>query len=604
MSVSRGEFPAPAPSAPTLVAALERAARHPGVVLRFLDASEREEILTWSEVRDRALGVAGALRRLGIEPGERVALVHPTCPDFVVSLFAVLLAGAVPVPLYPPVRLGRLDEYHRRTAAMLLASGSRLVLADARVRRILGRTLELAPPSLGCARLSDLTPSSVEPKEVRPEDLGLVQFSSGTTVDPKPVALSHRALMAQVAALNSHWPDADGVVNSGFCWLPLYHDMGLVGCVFSALERPGDLTLMGPEVFVARPSLWLRGISRFRATISPAPNFAYALCLERVRDEDLEGVDLSSWRGALNGAESVSPRVLRAFVSRFARWGLRPEALTPVYGLSEAALAVTFAELGRPFTSRVFDRDALADGQGRTADDGVEIVSVGRPLPGFEVQLRDEAGSPVETGRVGRLWARGPSLMDGYLDRRDATAAALVDGWLDTGDLGLLVDGELHLVGRAKDVVILRGRNYLPDEIEAALDDVAGARRGCAAAVGHLPEDGEREELLLLVEHDRKATSEELLTLPERCRRAILHETSLAVDRVEVLEPGTLPRTSSGKIRRGEALSRFLRGTLEPPVPVNALTLGRALAGSQVAHLRRRLRGGDGTPSEGSSGAG
>lgn len=599
MTTGASPLPAPRPTAPTLPAALERAAAHPEVVVRFLDAAQREEVLTWAEIRERASAAAGGLGQLGVRRAERVALVHPTSPEFVISLFAVLLAGGVPVPLYPPVRLGRLDEYHRRTAAMLEAAGARLVLADARVRRILGETLERARPPLGCLRLADLEPLPAEAVDVRPDDLGLVQFSSGTTVDPKPVALSHRALMAQVAALNSHWPDRDGVVHSGFCWLPLYHDMGLVGCLFSALERPGDLTLVGPEVFVARPAIWLRGLSRYRATVSPAPNFAYALCLEKVRDEELDGVDLSSWRVALNGAEAVSPRVLRAFVRRFARWGLSPEALTPVYGLSEAALAVTFSRIDSVFTSRTFERGALAGGQGIEAEDGVEIVSLGRPLPGFELELRDADGGVVGPRQVGRLWVRGPSLMDGYLGRPEASARVLVDGWLDTGDLGLLVDGELYLVGRAKDLIILRGRNHLPDEIERSVDGVPGARKGCAAAVGYLPEDGEREELVLLVEHRQRATPEELEAMPQGCRKAVLQATGLALDLVEVLAPGTLPRTSSGKIRRGEALALFRGGNLEPPAPVNALTLGRALARSQVARLRSRWRGRDGEPDGG-----
>ena len=218
-------------------------------------------------------------------------------------------------------------------------------------------------------------------------------FSSlGTTVDPKPVALSQRAVMAQVAALDSFWPQSSGIEQSGVTWLPLYHDMGLIGCVCAAVTHPGTLTLLGPEVFVARPALWLRALSRYRATISVAPNFAYGLCTAKVRDEDLAGVDLSAWRVALNGAEAVAPSVLRAFCERFAHWGFRREALTPVYGLSEAALAVTFSGLFEPFTARSFERAGLGEGVAREEASGRELVSVGRPLPGFALRIANQSG--------------------------------------------------------------------------------------------------------------------------------------------------------------------------------------------------------------------
>ncbi|HWN45054.1 MAG TPA: AMP-binding protein, partial [Thermoanaerobaculia bacterium] len=419
----------------TLIDLLERAGRHPEGGIRFLDRAERDRWVGWAEIRERAKGVCGGLRELGIGRGERVALVFPTGLEFFEALFGILLAGAVPVPLYPPVRLGRLDEYFRRTARMLEISGARLVLADARVRRILGEAIAAARPPLGCRtvdevrRTQDLNIS--EAVRVEPSDLGLVQFSSGTTVEPKPVALSHRALVSQVRAINGCWQDTDGRRQSGVSWLPLYHDMGLIGCVFGALDRDIPLTLLGPELFVARPALWLRAISRWQGTISPAPNFAYALCLTRISDAEMEGVDLSSWHTALNGAEAVSLPVLRAFCERFARWGFRPEALTPVYGLSEAALAVTFSDLAVPFRSVRVEREALArEGLALEAEEGREIVSVGRPLPGFELEIRNEEGRVLPPGRVGRIWIQGPSLMEGYLDAPEATARALRDGWL------------------------------------------------------------------------------------------------------------------------------------------------------------------------------
>jgi fatty-acyl-CoA synthase len=591
------------PATPTLGQALERAAGFPGTGLRFLDRRERERFLSWTELRKRARRVAAGLRALGVQPHDRVALIHPTGPEFFDGFFGTLLAGAVPVPLYPPVRLGRLAEYHLRTARMLRAASAQVVLADRRVRRLLGATLERARPRLGCLTIREVGevakdgPAVPEAaRAVSPEDLALVQFSSGTTVAPKPVALSHRAVMAQVRILNSFWPDSEEMRHAGVSWLPLYHDMGLIGCVFPALERPAVLTLIGPEVFVARPAVWLRAMSRYRATISPAPNFAYGLCVEKIRDDEMEGVDLSSWAVALNGAEAVAPSVLRAFQERFSRWGLSPTTLTPVYGLSEAALAVTFSPLDEPFVTTRFDREALAtEGRARPTADGIELVSVGRPLPGFELAVRPPEGGPgdppLPEDRVGRLWVRGPSLMAGYLDQPEATDRTLVDGWLDTGDLGFLHRGRLYLTGRAKDVVILRGRNYPPDEIEHALDRVAGVRTGCGVATSWLPEDGDREELFVFVEHAKDASDAEREKIPEDCRKAVAAATGLDPDHVVVLAPGTLPRTSSGKLRRRRTLELYLAGELTPPEPVTALRMAGALARSGLAHARLRWGG-------------
>jgi acyl-CoA synthetase (AMP-forming)/AMP-acid ligase II len=552
---------------------LEQAGRRPEGGLRFVDRAEKATWFGWDEVRERALTVCGGLQALGIERGDRVALVFPTGIDFFAAFFGALLAGAVPVPLYPPARLGRTEEYLRRTARMLERSGARLVLAESRLCRRLGGGA--VGSVLGCRAVKDLPRGTARPVPAGPADLALVQFSSGTTVDPKPVALSHRAVAAQAEILAGFWPDTPELRQSCVSWLPLYHDMGLIGCVFPALARDAALTLFAPELFVARPALWLRTLSRYRATISPAPNFAYGLCLTRISDADLAGVDLSGWRTALNGAESISPAVLRAFCDRFAPWGFRPEAMTPVYGLSEAALAVTFSDLGQPFHVTRFDREALArEGRARVSAEGREIVSVGRPVPGFRLRIVDPDGRDLPAGTVGQIWIQGPSLMDGYLGDPEATERALRAGWLDTGDLGFLHDGELYLAGRAKDAVILRGRNHAPEEIERAVDEVPGLRPGSAVAVSWLPEDAPGEVLALFVEATREAGPEELAILPDACREAVLGATGLAVDRLEVLAPGALPRTSSGKLRRGETLRLYLAGELALLEPAASLLTG------------------------------
>ncbi len=560
--------------------------------LRLLDRRERPTRMTWDQVLTRALDTCGRLQAHGVGRGDRVALIYPTVPAFFDAFFGILLAGATPAPLYPPVRLGRLDEYHRKTARMLQLADAKLVLTDHSVRRVLGQTIELARPPLGCLVLDELPRGTAEPVAVRPDELGLVQFSSGTTVDPKPVALSHGAILAQgrliEQAIEQTFPEVDGLVHGGCSWLPLYHDMGLIGCVIPALLHPGNLTLIRPEIFVARPAVWLRAISKYRCTVATAPNFAYALCVDRIKDADIAGVDLSHWLVAMNGAEPVAPDTLRAFLERFGAHGLRPEALSPVYGLSEASLAVTFTPFDRPFQTACFDRDVLAQEQrAEQADDGVELVSVGTALPTFDVQVRVD-GAQVPDGRIGTVWAKGPSLMTAYLGNPEATAATLVDGWLDTGDLGFVHGGELYLTGRAKDVLILRGRNHAPHELEQAVDRVAGVRTGCAAATSHRAEGASTEALILFVEHARDADADSLAALVTACQQAVLETTGLRVDSLIVLAPGTLPRTSSGKIRRGEALRRHLAGELVPPQDVGALKLLGTMLKSRRALARSR----------------
>lgn len=591
----------------TLQQLLRRAEDYPAAGLRFVDRAERERFLSWREISDSASRAAAGLAHRGVEPGDRVALLFPTSPEFVTALFAVLLAGAVPVPLYPPVRLGRLAEYHARTAAMLRASSARLVVSEGRILALLGETLAAWRPPLGARTLAELRHDGRLASDGRPEDLALIQFSSGTTVEPKPVALSQRAVLAQVSALNALWPapatPEQPSAITGVSWLPLYHDMGLIGCIFPALERPSVLTLLPPEAFVARPALWLRALGRHRGTISPAPNFAYALATERVRDDELDGVDLSAWRIALCGAETVVPEVLRSFARRFAPWGFAAEALKPVYGLSEAALAVTFPPLDRPYVATRFTRRDLIEAgraveaagsepaSGADSSDEIEIVSVGRPLAGFRVELRDRQGVPVAPGSVGRLFVAGPSLMDGYLDQPEATAAVLRDGWLDTGDLAFEHAGDLYLTGRAKEILLVRGRNYAPADLELAVAHLPGVRHGCVAAASYLPPHGETETVVLFVEHRRGLPAERCVDLAARAREAVQARVGLAIETVEILAPGTLPRTSSGKIRRGEALRRYLAGTLTPPEPVGPLRLLAALVRSRLAAWRAARQG-------------
>ncbi len=579
--------PRPPPRHASLNEALERAAISGRRGLTFVAADETETALGWNEVQARASRVAGALAALGVRPGERVALVLPTGADFMDAFFGTLLAGAVPVPLYPPVRLGRLPEYHATTARMLQLSGAVALLSDGRVGRLLGEAVRRAAPRLGLRNVAALRESGADPvaRTAEPGALSLVQFSSGSTVDPKPVALSHRAVLAQTDALRALMPDdTPEDPQLGVSWLPLYHDMGLIGCLLSAMTYPGPLVLLGPEVFLGRPALWLRALSRHGGTMSVAPSFAYAVCARRVKDEEMEGMDLSRWRLALNGAEQVSVDAARRFSERFGRWGFRPASLMPVYGLAEAALAVTFSP---PRTLRTVPVDPVELArEGRVRPGTRVLASVGIPVPGMTLEVRDEAGGVMPEGVVGRIHARGPSIMEGYLGQPEATRAALDGGWLDTGDLGFVQDGELVVCGRAKDVVVLRGANHSPQEFEDALDGVKGVRAGCAVALGFVPPGGDGEELALLVE----TTADAAPDLVDRIRAAVAEHTGIRPHTVELLVPGTLPRTSSGKLRRSEALRRWTTGTLQPPARVNAIRLVGEMLRSALALARARVR--------------
>jgi len=576
--------PLPRLTAETVNAALARAAasKH-GLV--FVDEREHEQTMPWSEVRARAQRMAGALAERGIRPGDRVTMVLPTGPDFMDAFFGTLLAGAVPVPLYPPVRLGRMDEYIRGTARMLEVVGARMLLTDSRIRLLLGGAVELARPSLGCPTVAELRDGAVAHEVMVASDaLGLIQFSSGSTVAPKPVALTHLALMSQLAALSHLLLVPPGSPPTGVTWLPLYHDMGLIGCLLEAMYYPGNLVLLPPELFLARPALWLRALSRHQGIVSPAPNFAYGLCLKRIRDDDLAGIDLGHWRYALNGAEPIAAAVQERFAARFARVGFRAESLMPVYGLSECALAVTFTSADGAKRQLSVDADVLA-ATGRVAPGVRRIVSVGTPIPGAAIDVRDDDGVSLRDGQVGRVWIRAPFVMHGYFGQPDASAEVMRDGWLDTGDLGLMDGGELFITGRAKDVVIIRGANHAPQTFEECLEGVEGVRTGCAVALGFVPPEGEDEALLVLAERANEAPDD----LETRIVAAITEHANIVPHTVVLLAPGTLPRTSSGKLRRGEALRRYLSGDLTPPAPVSPLRVGVQVAKSLAAFARHRL---------------
>jgi acyl-CoA synthetase (AMP-forming)/AMP-acid ligase II len=402
--------------------------------------------------------------------------------------------------------------------------------------------------------------------------------------------VSHTNLFHNLAMMLSslgHYTPQEAL-QGAVSWLPLYHDMGLVGCLYLGLYCPATVTYMGPEQFIVNPALWMKTISKHRAVISTAPNFAYGLCLKKIRDEEMANVDLSTWRFALNGAEPIDIETMDRFCERFARWGFRREALTPVYGLAEAGLGVTFSEPGAPPTITEFDREALSREGIAKPGQGRKLPSVGRPMQGLSVEIRDPEGQAVPSGRVGRIFVNGPSITRGYFGDPELTARTIQDGWLDTGDLGFIYSQDVYISGRAKDLIIIRGRNYAPQEVEELLLDVEGVRTGCTVAVGTMIESA-GEQLIVLVEKDAlsERASEEIAAEVES---RILAGISLTAHDVVVLPPGTLPRTSSGKLRRSDSLQQYLAGTLAPPEKVTALKMLKELGKSQVAWTRFALR--------------
>ncbi len=561
---------------------------------RFLTRAGEETFHPYATVVRRARAAAARYQAAGIEPGERVAILLPTGIGFFDAYLGAMLAGAVPAALYPPMRLGRLDEYFERTRQMLRRIEARMVVTDSQISKLLGPAVQsvesvrqvLQVPEL--SRDGEAVPRRVPDAE--PDEPAFLQFSSGSTREPKAVIVTHRNLLCNLemmAAAMRSLPGLDPAAG-GLCWLPLYHDMGLVGCLFNGLHYPGTVTYLRPDDFVVRPSLWLRAISRTRAQVSPAPHFAYRLCVSRIKDEEMEGVDLSCWKLALNGAEAVEAGGVRAFTERFARWGFRPEAMTPVYGLAEAGLAVSFGDIHTSPRLTSFDRDLLAAEGRAVPGEGRTLASVGKPMAGLDIEIRDETGRPLPDSHTGRIMVRGPSVSPGYFRDAALTGEMVREGWLDTGDLGFIHDGDLYIAGRLKDLIIVRGRNYAPQEIEELVWAMPGVREGCVAAVSH-PVEGQGEQLIVLAERDPKHP------VPDAGLIAAIHDRlveSLPVGPylVQLLEPGTLPRTSSGKLRRADALRQYLNHELVAPDKVTSLKLLLELGKSQLAWGRFRLR--------------
>jgi 1-acyl-sn-glycerol-3-phosphate acyltransferase len=555
--------------------------RHPQRVhiLHYSQPDQADE-MSYQTLWQGAARVATGLWQQGVRQGDRVALMLPTGNSYFFSFFGILMAGSIPVPIYPPTRPSQLEEHLRRHGRILQNAGVRLLITVPEASGV-ARLLRTQVPSLQhiveWAELDNAKGAPPSPAGSA-QDIAFLQYTSGSTGDPKGVVLTHSHLLANIRAMGEA---IEVTPNDVFVsWLPLYHDMGLIGAWLGSLYFGLPLVVMSPLQFLARPSRWLWAIHRHRGTLSASPNFGYELCLNKVTEEEIEGLDLSAWRCAFNGAEPVSATTLRRFGKRFAAYGLSRQTLSPVYGLAEAAVGLAFPPPGRgPLIDRVRREHFMVSGEALAAPkddpDPLDIVACGRALPGYRVQVVDETGSPLPERREGRLEFRGPSATSGYFNNPEASERLFRGGWLDTGDRAYIADGDIYITGRIKEMIIRGGRNIYPYEVEEAIGALPGIRKGCVAVFPCDDADTGTERLIVIAE-SRERDAERLQALQRTVRQQVTDLLGLPPDDVVVAPPHTVLKTSSGKLRRGTMRSLYAQGRLgrrERPLPLQVLRL-------------------------------
>jgi fatty-acyl-CoA synthase len=537
-----------------------------GGTITFVTGHETGPV-PWSQLHEEAKACAAALQARGIGVGSHVSLLAPTSRSLVTAIQAVWLAGATVVVLPLPMRLGSLEEFVAQTRARVKGADTDLLLAD----DDLAAFLEPDPSDPPLALLGELMPwaegrptaADFVAPEIDPESLAILQFTSGSTSDPKGVMLPHRVVVTNldgVAAAAELDPSDDVLVS----WLPLYHDMGLIGLLSLSMYSGTDLVLGAPQDFMAAPARWMQWISDFGGTATAGPNFSYALAARALKR--MEGLDLSRWRVALNGAEPVDPAQFDEFCEAAGRHGFRPGAAFPAFGMAEVAIGGSFPPPMRGIAVDVVDKVVLETERfAAPVEPGAEgsraLAKLGRPIPGLEMRICDPATGDVMAEReVGELEIRGTSVTPGYYKHPEATAAAFHDGWLKTGDLAYLVDGELVICGRIKDVIIVGGRNVFPEDVERAVADVEGVRAGNVIAFGV---EGRKGKEALVIVAETKVTEEADVVraaVSVRVREAI----GLPAEEIVLVSPGTLPKTSSGKLQRSLCRTRYLEAGLSP----------------------------------------
>lgn len=536
-------------------------------------------VLTYADLYKGASAIATGLRKYGLDTGQTVALMLPTGKDYFLSFMGVLLAGGIPVPLYPPARIDQLEDHLRRHSTIVANCEAEVLITFKQARQV-ARLLKAQVPEIHdiftVDEISDFNILEEFPLR-EPSDFAFIQYTSGSTGQPKGVVLTHQNLLSNIRAMGD-WMTvtAEDVIVS---WLPLYHDMGLIGCWLGSLYYSCLFVVMSPLEFLARPERWLWAIHRYRGSISAAPNFAYELCLKRIKPDYIDGLDLSSMRAMLNGAEAVSPKTIKRFTERFQPYQLDPHAYMPVYGLAENCVGLAFPPMGRLSLVDRIDREIFSN-SGRAVPvthdtNALEFVACGQPLQENEIRIVDELGKEVAERQQGRLHFRSTSMTCGYYKNPQQTAKYMHQGWFDTGDMAYLANGDVFITGRIKDIIIHGGRNLYPAELEEAVGTIEGVRKGCVAVFGAKDRERGTEKLVVLAETRLKDD-----TLKETLRQAINKKTVDVIgtppDHIVLAPPHSVLKTSSGKVRRSASREMFEQGAI-----------GRQPRGliSQVLHL-------------------
>ncbi|MFO1221114.1 MAG: AMP-binding protein [Burkholderiaceae bacterium] len=557
-------------------------------------SDDAAQAIAYRELAQRSAAVAAGLQHAGIAPRQCVAIMLPTSPEYFATYLGILRAGAIPVPIYPPARASQLQDHVLRHVG-ILDNAQAVAMVTASESILVARLLQARLPGLRHV----VTPQQLLAGQAAPQavavqahDIAFIQYTSGSTGRPKGVALTHANLLANIRAMVQAVQASPRDVFVS--WLPLYHDMGLIGAWLTALVVGFPLVVMSPLAFLARPARWLQAIDRYRGTLSAGPNFAYELCLKRIVDADLAGVDLSCWRLAFNGAEAVSPDTVERFAARFAAHGLRREAVAPVYGLAEACVGLLFPPPGRgPLVDRVqrepFSRERRAVPAAADDASALRFVACGSVLPGHAVRIVDEAGRELADRAEGRLEFKGPSATRGYFRNPQQTERLIHDGWVDTGDRAYRVGGEIYVTGRVKDIVIRGGRNLYPQEIEEAVGALDGVRKGCVAVFGS-PDAATGTEQLVVLAEVRALGAAARAALHDAVARAVVGAIGEPPDRIVLAPPHTVLKTSSGKVRRSACRELFESGAIGAAAPSARAQLLRLAFGALGPRLRQLAR--------------
>jgi fatty-acyl-CoA synthase len=550
----------------TLAEGLDYAARGEGGFNFYSARGEIQVVLPYAELRERAVALARGLIAAGLARGDRCLLIADTDGDFMVAFFACQYAGLLPAAAPIPTSLGGRDEYVASLRRLLTSTAARAAMAPATLVDYLREAAQgLDIPLVGGpADFYNLPPGPADLRTWRKDERCYLQFSSGSTRFPHGIDIPQRALMANARAITRDGLRID-VGDRCTSWLPLYHDMGLVGFTLVPLLTQMSVDYLATRDFARRPLMWPRLITLNGGTLSYSPSFGYDLAARRIdHSSRVEGIDLSSWRGAGIGGDMIQPRVLERFAEIFAPYGFRREAFVPSYGMAETVLAISFAPLDRGVELDRIDRRRLATDNlaVATADpdpkQARDFVLCGRLLGGHHAEIRDEQGRSLPDRRVGRVFVHGPSIMAGYFEEPETTASVLsADGWLDTGDLGYTVDGSIVITGRSKDLIIVNGRNVWPQDLEWSVEEQLSLRRGDTAAFAFEAEDGS-ERVMMLVQcrvpdaERRKQLARDVV--------GVLQRAHAIEATVTLVPPHGLPQTSSGKLSRARAKSNWLAG--------------------------------------------